>query len=626
MAKISRLRALLFVLALSAGCSQNQDLGDNPKGAADASTDLGVDGETGDSGIDGSHDGPVDGTVGDGATSDVTTDVSSSDGPTSDSGSHDGATGGGDAGDGGVVDGSSPLGPYVCPSCPAGTIACGAVCASTDDPKYGCGAADCKPCATGPDYSYVTMTCKSGACAVGSCPAGRDDCDGNPANGCEVDLNTSSTCGSCTNKCGSGQLCESGSCVTAATCPFPTTACNGGCYDESSNPEACSACGKACPTKGGTATCTSGSCGITCNAGYSPCANGCCATATACSPGYTACNGTCVNLRTDPHNCSVCGKVCVGTCAAGECIGNNPATVQIIKGLKGPSALALDDDNVYYIDNNTVWQASKTTLVPVQLGAANEDGPSQLAVANGNVYWTSHLGNAIRAVPIGGGTQQTLYTASSPTGITVDATDVYWSDDGTKQILKAAVAGGGTPTAFAAYTASPLLGDATNVYFSAFVTFGIESNSVAIAVDKSTGAQLMYQGGSFQGSVGWYTVAINSTTVFTFDSGGHFENVTSPNANYKTGSGGPPMYSPTWSLDVTAGASADTADDCSLFWTGSYTSKPTAGPTGIFSVLANQPSNEVTLLTTMVKTPGAIAVDAQNVYWVDATWIGRIAR
>ena len=54
------------------------------------------------------------------------------------------------------------------------------------------------------------------------CRVGRADCDGNPANGCEVDLSTSSAhCGVCGRSCGAG-ACSSGACG-----PFRLTALSG---------------------------------------------------------------------------------------------------------------------------------------------------------------------------------------------------------------------------------------------------------------------------------------------------------------------------------------------------------------------------------------------------------------
>ncbi|MEZ4406095.1 MAG: hypothetical protein R3A52_06440 [Polyangiales bacterium] len=56
--------------------------------------------------------------------------------------------------------------------------------------------------------------CVAGACTVVTCAAGFGNCDGNAANGCETNTNTSTThCGACGRACASGQVCSAGACV-----------------------------------------------------------------------------------------------------------------------------------------------------------------------------------------------------------------------------------------------------------------------------------------------------------------------------------------------------------------------------------------------------------------------------
>jgi hypothetical protein len=53
-------------------------------------------------------------------------------------------------------------------------------------------------------------------CGMADCPTGQADCDGDPANGCEADLLSPSTCGTCSNTCGGGQKCwPGGACTTS---------------------------------------------------------------------------------------------------------------------------------------------------------------------------------------------------------------------------------------------------------------------------------------------------------------------------------------------------------------------------------------------------------------------------
>jgi len=58
----------------------------------------------------------------------------------------------------------------------------------------------------------TNMVCTNAFCG---CASGFGDCDNNPANGCETNLNTNKTnCGQCGNNCSSDQTCRNGQCVT----------------------------------------------------------------------------------------------------------------------------------------------------------------------------------------------------------------------------------------------------------------------------------------------------------------------------------------------------------------------------------------------------------------------------
>ena len=64
--------------------------------------------------------------------------------------------------------------------------------------------------------------------------------------------------------------------------------------------------------------------------------------------------------------------------------------------------------------------------------------PAGIAVDANNVYWIEGLGS-VRKVPIGGGSPVTLAPAPElPGGIAVDATNVYWTDTSTGNVYKTA--------------------------------------------------------------------------------------------------------------------------------------------------------------------------------------------
>jgi hypothetical protein len=55
--------------------------------------------------------------------------------------------------------------------------------------------------------------------------------------------------------------------------------------------------------------------------GYAACSSGTCGLA--CNAGYTLCGGACKNLSADPSNCGTCGHVCPAstpTCSGGTCV------------------------------------------------------------------------------------------------------------------------------------------------------------------------------------------------------------------------------------------------------------------------------------------------------------------
>lgn len=59
----------------------------------------------------------------------------------------------------------------------------------------------------------------AGQCGPATCPAGRADCDGTGANGCETDTLTSATsCGACGRLCALGSSCSGGVCSPAPEC------------------------------------------------------------------------------------------------------------------------------------------------------------------------------------------------------------------------------------------------------------------------------------------------------------------------------------------------------------------------------------------------------------------------
>lgn len=213
------------------------------------------------------------------------------------------------------------------PNCAGGrctSLSCGEGSADCDgDSENGCETdltdpASCGGCQVecGP-YPNAVPACNAAQCAIGSCDAGRADCDGDTENGCETDLGaTAAHCGGCDNDCGAlpnvaEVECREGSCA-GLICKPGFDDCDGkvenGCEQPLNTLEHCGRCGKACAPPHADATCESGTCTIS-----------------ACEPGFDECNGQIgdgceAKLDTAAH-CGRCNHVCPAgqECRNGGC-------------------------------------------------------------------------------------------------------------------------------------------------------------------------------------------------------------------------------------------------------------------------------------------------------------------
>ncbi|MCC6645263.1 MAG: hypothetical protein IT374_06815, partial [Polyangiaceae bacterium] len=171
----------------------------------------------------------------------------------------------------------------------------------------------CSACGNACDTTNANVACSAGACVITSCKPGFADCNNDPSDGCEMNIASSTTnCGACGNACSNGQgvgSCNNGVC--GITCSLGFGDCDGnpqnGC-ETNLNTSAgnCGTCGKVCSSTNGTASCSAGSCQIGCAIGWANCDG-------------NVDNGCETDKTSDPMNCNGCGIVCNSTNGTAAC-------------------------------------------------------------------------------------------------------------------------------------------------------------------------------------------------------------------------------------------------------------------------------------------------------------------
>jgi hypothetical protein len=177
--------------------------------------------------------------------------------------------------------------------------------------------ADCAFCGDECKLPNSNSQCMSAACTLVACNAGYSNCDAIAGNGCEVDSATDPNhCGSCGNVCPYGPhstpVCNNSVC--AIVCDPGYADCdknpNNGCeVDIDNNPNNCGACGTICSPANATGACVAGKCTIVlCNTGYADC-------------NHQYADGCEINVSNDSRNCGSCGTQCgaLMSCVAAQC-------------------------------------------------------------------------------------------------------------------------------------------------------------------------------------------------------------------------------------------------------------------------------------------------------------------
>jgi hypothetical protein len=267
-----------------------------------------------------------------------------------------------------------------------------------------------------PSGRDMALTCGDGVCspangeACDTCPAdcggcagcamGFADCNHNPADGCETNLNTPSNCGGCGHVC--QQVGGTNTCVLVGmsyqckpTCDATHADCNAnpddGCEVDLSGPGNCGMCGRACMNPHGTTTCTTQGAGWFCNPS-------CQSPWGACSADKTA--GCTTNTGTDADHCGDCTRPCSGnhttsrTCSGGVC---SPTCAAPWSDCSRPGAPAADDgcetngtadpgewDNACNGQYTSTSEGSSTTITTNRMLPAGDTDTFQVHLSEGS--------------------------------------------------------------------------------------------------------------------------------------------------------------------------------------------------------------------------------------------------
>jgi hypothetical protein len=183
--------------------------------------------------------------------------------------------------------------------------------------------ADCGGCGTSCNLAHATESCATGSCTITSCDAGWDDCDGQDWNGCEININNNvNNCGLCEYNCVyyshiTGLTCTAGECAVT-TCEAGYDNCDGdfntGCETYIKDVNNCGSCGNSCHDGIG---CTTDICNTNvCVNNYPACSmssDGCC------SPGCNVGNDADCTSCTQDSQCNDGNSCTQNRCSGGSC-------------------------------------------------------------------------------------------------------------------------------------------------------------------------------------------------------------------------------------------------------------------------------------------------------------------
>ncbi len=227
-----------------------------------------------------------------------------------------------------------------------------------------------------------TPSCVNGQCTI-ACSPGHADCDGNVANGCEVNTtNDTGNCGSCGKVCSlpnasatcTNSLCAVASCATGyADCNHVAS---DGCEINTTNTvNNCGGCGTICSSANiPTPVCSGSKCTGTCAAGWADCNNN------------KQTDGCEVHIDADVNNCGTCGKVCNLPNATEGCSGGQCTVMSCASGYMDCNGTASDGCEIHTAaDVNNCGSCGKVCSLPNASATCTNSLCAIASCANGYV-------------------------------------------------------------------------------------------------------------------------------------------------------------------------------------------------------------------------------------------------
>jgi hypothetical protein len=450
----------------------------------------------------------------------------------------------------------------------------------------------CSACGMGCLYSHAAGVCSAEQCSLGECEAGYGNCDNDPGNGCESNLQSDpENCSTCGNRCTTTSgtpVCEDGQCGVS-DCPLGFGDCDdnetNGCEEPTSTSvNHCGYCDNECDVPNAIPACVDGDCAVgSCLGTYGDC---------------DANLGCDTNLATHPEHCGACNRDCLG----GECVDGQCQPIVIADGQGGVYGVAVDADDVFWTSqgSGSVVRRSIDGGNPVAI-ASGENAPYALALSGTTLCWTSTT--TVKCTQTGGGAVTTNGSGQQALiALTIEAGFVYWAD--------------GPFAQSGAIRRAPLSSSSGN----------------AIATDLAIGP--IYAGIDVSGSTVYWAAGLIDNHLYrsTAQGGGTpvgFE-TSQPvglrvdgNAIFFTGGNAVQRVSTAFGSPVVLvpgqpGATGIELDETHVYWTR-------VGDNGAV-MRAMRDGNDVDVLADDTHPAGPLAVDEVSVYWSDNRGGGSILR